>query len=483
MYENVNILILFCLIIKYTFCENFIFSVIISIYNAGRYLHEAIDSVLNQTIDIKKIQILLINDGSIDETENICLAYKEKHPKNILYIKIKHDGVSKSRNIGIKYSEGEYVNFLDADDKWDKKAFNYILLFFRFYKNINIIGCRIKFFEAKVSSHPLDYKFFKSRVVNLTNEYNFIHLSSSSSFFRYKLIKNLRFKEGVFNGEDTRFINNILLINPSLGVIKEAIYYYRKRSDSTSVVQNSYIKEDYYFYILKSVDIYLLERSKKLYNEILPFIQFYLAYNILYRISFPTFKYLDKNKLIKYYKNISKILSQIEEKYILEQKPSFLKQKFIALSKKYNSDLRDKIKIQNDSFIYKGIKIMNIKNFKSILVWVILELKKNKIHLEGRDNCFLRADQFFYFCKIDNKIIFPDYCDNSKYDLITMYGSINKGRLVIFDIPLNIKKSQLIKFFISYNGINIKIFPSMGWFIPIPGILHGYYNSGKYLLK
>ena len=483
MHEIINFFILFSLLVNYDFCKSFIFSVIISIYNAGRYLHEAIDSVLNQTIGNKKIEILLINDGSIDNTDKICLAYKEKYKKNILYIKINHGGVSKARNIGIKYSRGEFVNFLDADDKWDIKAFNYVSLFFRFYKKINIIGCRLIFFEAKVNSHPLDYKFLKSRVVNLSDEYNFIHLSSSSSFFRYKLIKNRRFKEGIFNGEDTRFINSILLINPLLGILKEAIYYYRKRSDSTSVVQNSYTKQDYYFSILKSVDEFLIEKSKKLYNKVLPFIQFYLAYNILYRISFPTFKYLDKNQITIYYQNIKKILSQIEEKYIIEQKHSFLKEKFVALSKKYNRDLRDEIIIQNNSFIYSGKRIVNLKNFKNILVWVILEFKKNIIHLEGKDNCFLREEQFFYFCKIDNKIIFPKYYDYSGYDFITMYGRLNKGRLIIFNIPLKIKKYQLIQFFISYMGKNIEIFPSMGWFTPISSLINGYYNSGKYILK
>ena len=202
---------LYLLVIKIAYSNKFLFSVIISIYNTGRYLDDSIGSILNQTIGINQIQIILVNDGSIDETEKICLQYQKKFPKNIKYIKIEHSGVSVGRNIGLKYVEGEFINFLDSDDKWDSKAFQLVLFFYRYYKKINIIGCRIKFFELYNSYHPLDYKFTKTRVVNINKEYNCIQLSSSSSFFRYSLIKKEKFKPGIFNGEDTRFSNHLCL--------------------------------------------------------------------------------------------------------------------------------------------------------------------------------------------------------------------------------------------------------------------------------
>ena len=207
-----KILYISFLCLKFSYSKEFLFSVIVSIYNTGRYLNDAFESIYNQTIGFNKIQLILVNDGSKDETEEICLKYKNKNPKNVVYIKIEHSGVSVGRNIGMNYVKGEYINFLDADDKWNKEAFKLVFLFFKFHKNISMIGCRLKFFEAKNSPHPLDYKFYKSRVVNLTKEYNCIQLSSSSSFFRYSLIKDKKFEEGIFNGEDTRFINNINII-------------------------------------------------------------------------------------------------------------------------------------------------------------------------------------------------------------------------------------------------------------------------------
>ena len=461
----------------------FIFSVIISIYNTGRYLDDSIGSVINQTVNLKNIQIILVNDGSTDETEEKCLRYKEKYPNNIIYIKIEHGGVSKARNIGLKYAKGEFINFFDSDDKWDKNAFSYVLLFFRYYKKINIIGCRMKFFEAFDGYHPLDYKFYRTRIVNLTKEYNCVHLSSSSSFFRYSLIKYKQFKEGVFNSEDTRFINNIFLINPLLGVIKEAIYFYRKRADFTSAVQNSNKKEEYYFSIINLVNEYLIEKSKKIYSKILPFLQFYLSYDILFRIAFPAFRYLEKNKLNKYYESIHKILYQIEDKYILEQKILTLKEKVVALSKKYNQDLRDDIIIKNGLMLYYGNKLISIKKYSSIIIWRILDIKNDMIHLEGKDNCFLKRDNYFYYCKLGNKIIYPEYYYYSIYNFVTMYGKMDKGRMVVFNIPINDTIFQVLKFFLVYKNSEVEIFPSLGWFTHIPNMNDGYYHSNGYILK
>ena len=483
MNKYIRILLFTSLCIKFTFNKKYLFSVIISIYNTGRYLNESIGSILNQTIPFCKIQIILVNDGSTDETEEICLKYKKKFPNNIKYIKIKHSGVSIGRNIGMKYAEGEFINFLDADDKWDSLAFKLVFLFFRFYKSINIIGCRIIFFELLQSFHPLDYKFNNTRIVNLTKEYNCIHLSSSSSFFRYSLIKNKKFKKGIFNGEDTRFINNFLLKNPKMGLIREAIYYYRKRRDSTSAIQNKEKNEGFYFSIIKLVDQYLLNKSKKLYNIILPFIQFYISYNTLYRIILPSSIYLGSSKFISYCKLIDNLIKQVEDKYILEQHILSLNEKFCLLSRKYERDVRNDIIFQNGMFIYSGFKLFSLKENNTILIFRILEIKNNILHLEGRDNFFLSPETYFYYCKLNNKIIYPEYYDYSSYDVNVMYGKIHKGRIVLFDIPIENSYSQTIYFFISYKGKDSEIFPSLGMFTHIPDIFGGYYHHDDYILQ
>lgn len=89
------------------------FSIIIPIYNAKEYVEKTIRSVINQTIGFKKnIQLILINDGSTDESEDICLKYKRKYPENIVYYKKENEGVSKARNYGSNIFKENMLIFL-----------------------------------------------------------------------------------------------------------------------------------------------------------------------------------------------------------------------------------------------------------------------------------------------------------------------------------------------------------------------------------
>lgn len=438
---------------------------------------------MNQTIGFENIQIILVNDGSNDDSENICLKYKELYKNNIIYAKIVHGGVSVARNIGLSYARGLYINFLDSDDKWDSQAFKYVYLYFKLHQNIDIISCRIKYFESWNQYHFLDYKFKRSRIVNLTEEYNCIQLSASSSFFRNSSIKGKNFTEKVFSGEDIRFIFNILLIKPLLAVIREAVYYYRKRSDSTSAIQNTEINQNFYFWTIQYVQQYLIDKSIKLHKKILPFVQFYIAYETLFRLESKAYKFLDSNNYNKYCLAIENLLNQIDEKYFLEQLifPVFLK--IFALSKKLNSDINDKIILKNETLFYSNYALLNLNKYKYLIIWRVVSITNNILHLEGEDKCFIPKDKYFYFCVIGNKIFYPKYYYYSGYDFVTMFGIINKGRVVSFDITLDIKTGQKIHFYISYLDKIIEIFPSFGKFTHIAPLRNSYYTKEKYIIQ
>lgn len=88
-------------------------SVIVPVYNAERYLHKCIESIQNQTL--KEIEIILVNDGSTDNSLSICLDYAKKDKRVVIIDKI-NNGVSSARNAGIEIAKGEYISFIDADD-------------------------------------------------------------------------------------------------------------------------------------------------------------------------------------------------------------------------------------------------------------------------------------------------------------------------------------------------------------------------------
>ena len=141
-------------------------SVIMPIYNVEKYLEEAIKSVINQSIGFEdNIQLILVNDGSTDKSEDICIKYQKEYSDNIIYIKQENCGASSARNAGIEYIQGKYVNFLDPDDKWNYDAFDIAYDFFESHQDeIDVVAGRIKFFEGGEGYHKLDYKFDEDRI-------------------------------------------------------------------------------------------------------------------------------------------------------------------------------------------------------------------------------------------------------------------------------------------------------------------------------
>ena len=208
------------------------FSVVIPVYNVEKYLEETLESVIGQTIGFEdNIQIILVNDSSPDNSEEICLRYRERYPDNIIYVKKENGGVSSARNEGIPYIEGKYVNFLDSDDCWEKKSFENVLKFFdQNYDLIDVVGCRKKFFDAETGFHKLDYKFKTTKIVDLGDEYEFIQMDVTGAIIKSEAIKDIRFSSHLKYGEDAQFINRILIEKCMIGVCREAVQLYRMNS-------------------------------------------------------------------------------------------------------------------------------------------------------------------------------------------------------------------------------------------------------------
>ena len=88
-------------------------SIIVPVYNAENWLKKCVDSIINQTY--KDIEILLINDGSKDRSIDILKEYEKKDSRIRVFDK-QNEGVSKTRNLGIKEAKGEFIQFVDCDD-------------------------------------------------------------------------------------------------------------------------------------------------------------------------------------------------------------------------------------------------------------------------------------------------------------------------------------------------------------------------------
>ncbi len=204
------------------------YSIIVPIYNVEEYIEKCICSILSQ--NFKDFELILIDDGSTDNSYNICNSYAQKH-KNIVLCNKQNGGVSSARNYGLNLAKGEYVIFIDSDDFISPDYFEKLQASITPTTDYLFSGLIYCYHFEEVSSVKL-----VDRKWNLLSEDEFLHFlrqplqtSPCAKVYRNQIIQknHLRFDESISFGEDrdfnTRYFNHIVNAT-SLSYIG---YYYR----------------------------------------------------------------------------------------------------------------------------------------------------------------------------------------------------------------------------------------------------------------
>ena len=209
-------------------------SVVIPVYNVEKYLRKCLDSVIGQTYH--NLEIILIDDGSKDQSPEICDEYAQKDDR-IICIHQKNQGVSVARNQGIEIATGDYFHFLDSDDYMDEDAYEFLLDKMREYSTKAIC------FENFITY--LDgTEFPQSPSVN-DNNYGlkdsrgavYRHLFDGNDYLSTKLlskesVKNIRLRTDIFRDEDTIFAMEALAKTDSVYFSSRPLLHYVMSEDS-----------------------------------------------------------------------------------------------------------------------------------------------------------------------------------------------------------------------------------------------------------
>lgn len=212
-------------------------SIVIPIYNHAKTLKRAILSCINQTY--KNIEIILINDGSTDETGKICENAVRKEPRVKYYVK-GNGGVSDARNFGIEHASGDYISFLDADDSLRKDAIENML---KEIEDIDflpdlIVGGYVKR-DGKtgktIEKCLIEHKLITVDIpkVLLNDKQLLVYKSACAKLYKFSIIKEkgIRFEEDVTFGEDAFFNLKFLEYTQSIVQINKYMYnYYEKNT-------------------------------------------------------------------------------------------------------------------------------------------------------------------------------------------------------------------------------------------------------------
>ena len=263
--------------------REFLFSFIVPVYNTERYLDEAIESLVNQTIGFEdNIEIVLINDGSTDRSLEICQKWAADFPRNIQVIDKKNEGVSVARNVGFAASRGRYVNFFDSDDRWSLDWCEEAFAFFVENPGIGIVGARHTFFGAQEGPHLLSWKYKSDGVVDIDKSPDrFLH-TVNNLFIRRNLVEP--FLPGLEVSEDFRNINEVISKTRKYGVLSVPRYWYRRRTDGSSAINLSTTNRS--FYLKSPVDVYeyLFDSNRNLDGSVPRFLQNAVMYDLQWRV-------------------------------------------------------------------------------------------------------------------------------------------------------------------------------------------------------
>lgn len=243
--------------------NNCAISVIIPIYNVEKYLLRCLSSVSEQSL--KNIEIICINDGSKDNSQDIIQQMADKDPR-FKIITQKNRGLSATRNKGMDIAKGEYIFFLDADDYLHKQALE---IFYNTAKKANtdiVIAksfCRLgKEKENKVSydTNKINYTICKNPLNDLY-KHRFVSAVAWNKLFKRDTLKDFRFIEGIYF-EDWPFTSCVFSNIDKFALIHEKLYMYN--TSSPSIVRSSFSIKKIHDYIfgIRFVYNYFMQQNK-----------------------------------------------------------------------------------------------------------------------------------------------------------------------------------------------------------------------------
>ncbi len=200
-------------------------SVVVPIYNTEKYLKKCINSLLKQEID--DYEILLINDSSPDQSQNIIDEYALKYPNIIKALKKDNGGLGDTRNYGLQHAKGKYVLFVDSDDYVKEYSLNRLVEKME-NQNLDILTfnfVRVDEKNKEEQTHSMDGFSVKNYILSTPNACN--------KMFRTALFidNKISFPTNIWY-EDLAIIPGLVKYTNKIDYLNEGIYYYLYRGDS-----------------------------------------------------------------------------------------------------------------------------------------------------------------------------------------------------------------------------------------------------------
>lgn len=429
-------------------------SVVIPAYNCEQFLEESLKSLIEQTHPFERIEVILVNDGSIDNTLNICKTFSKQY-NNIKIINKENAGVSAARNDGINSSTGKYILLLDGDDFLSKETISNVFNFFeKHYEEIDLVTYPLyNYTDNNSKIHPRYLYYDKGSNVYDLEEYP--HINQATVNIMVKNSKELpRYDTSMILAEDQKFNIDCLAKKKKIGFCKEAAYYYRKHLTSVSNTKNNPL---YCFEDIMSYNEYLVNTFKE-NNVCFKFVQSYVLSTIAWRIKSDQLlpNHLKIEDYTKAFERFVKLLSNIDGDIIADfpRLTNEIKIYLLKLKKdpiKYNLNENKYSVCFKNNIIEEGNKIpAKVHRFHCF---------KSKLHILGYLDSTIFEEfvpkMFIKYSRKKENFTEEIKLFNSKRSQST--NEINFVKIYGFEIELDLNNIKLIETYIEINGIKYNV--------------------------
>lgn len=246
------------------------FSIIVPVYNVEEYLDRCMDSLLHQDKMDGKIEILLIDDGSLDGSGRLCEWYAERYPCVRVYHK-RNGGLSSARNLGIEKAIGDYILFVDSDDYMERSAcliLNGVLeqcgeIDAFVYGGVEEEGVH----QTHLRRLPVEKKRYTDGKAYLLEHYRTQNMNVEAWLYGYRreflLSNRLSFREGILH-EDVEFTPRALLACRDMVEIPDCLYHYMVRENSICTQKDRTKNIRDLFQTLRELDVLAEQQEEEL---------------------------------------------------------------------------------------------------------------------------------------------------------------------------------------------------------------------------
>lgn len=359
-------------------------SVIVPVYNAEKYLHRCVDSILAQTYT--DFELLLINDGSPDNCGAICDEYAQKDSRVRVFHK-ENGGVSSARNMGLDNAKGEWVTFVDADDWITSQCIEMLTQ----RLDADMIKCGIESFD-KSSSWTVGDGLYGVKQFLDNFEKEFIARSSCVTLFKRELIRrhNVSFDKHIRFGEDMIFNLSYLIHCKSVRLVDFIGYIYFSEIKGTAYSMKYNLSLEDIEVSLRTVLNLRMKLKEKTGANVDLYNDFYLYFSMV-----PIIHLVEDEKLSEYFLLSKKFFPSLTVKEFYETSYISPIVRGIELLKTYYEQrLYYLAKELYEALCQISLNIVPVPNFnhKDFYVWFWLIKKKQFLLLDS-------LMKFYFFCK------------------------------------------------------------------------------------